>query len=73
MQNKPLTDAEDGVPELIMVHAGHKSAVNDFDLNAQIPWLVASTEEENILQVWKCSHSLPVVGGPPKVSMDMIS
>ncbi|CAI1940244.1 hypothetical protein SEUBUCD646_0E00280 [Saccharomyces eubayanus] len=66
-------DAEDGVPELIMVHAGHKSAVNDFDLNAQIPWLVASTEEENILQVWKCSHSLPVVGGPPKVSMDMIS
>ncbi|AJV34031.1 Hat2p [Saccharomyces cerevisiae YJM270] len=66
-------DAEDGVPELIMVHAGHRSSVNDFDLNPQIPWLVASAEEENILQVWKCSHSLPIVGGPPKVNKDIIS
>ncbi|EJS44084.1 hat2p [Saccharomyces arboricola H-6] len=66
-------DAEDGVSELIMIHAGHRSAVNDFDMNLQIPWLVASTEEENILQVWKCSHSLPVVGGPPKVNKDIIS
>ncbi|CAI4038413.1 hypothetical protein SMKI_05G0220 [Saccharomyces mikatae IFO 1815] len=66
-------DAEDGVPELIMVHAGHRSSVNDFDLNAQIPWLVASSEEENILQVWKCSHNLPIVGGPPKVNKDIIS
>lgn len=60
-------DADDGSPEVLMIHAGHRSAVNDFSMNPAIPWLMASAEEGNIVQVWKCSSKLPKVGGPPKV------
>ncbi|CCD27481.1 Hat2p NDAI_0K02900 [Naumovozyma dairenensis CBS 421] len=65
-------DAEDGAPEVIMIHAGHRSAVNDFSINPNIPWLMASAEEENIIQVWKCSHKLPIVGGTPEVSVSIL-
>ena len=60
-------DADDGSPEVVMIHAGHRSPVNDFSMNPNIPWLMASAEEENIVQVWKCSSKLPRVGGLPKV------
>lgn len=60
-------DAEDGAPEVLMIHAGHRSAVNDFSMNPNIPWLMASAEEENIVQVWKCSSKLLKVGGIPKI------
>lgn len=65
-------DAEDGTPEVLMVHAGHRSPINDFSINPNIPWLMASSEEDNIIQVWKCSSKLPKVGGVPKVNMDLI-
>ncbi|SCU79651.1 LANO_0A07030g1_1 [Lachancea nothofagi CBS 11611] len=55
---QPQEDADDGVPELLMMHAGHKSAVNDFSCNSSIPWLMASVEEENIVQIWKPSNKL---------------
>ncbi|CUS21743.1 LAQU0S03e09736g1_1 [Lachancea quebecensis] len=51
-------DADDGVPELLMMHAGHKSPVNDFSCNPSIPWLMASVEEENVVQIWKSSRKL---------------
>ncbi|SSD60932.1 probable Histone acetyltransferase type B subunit 2 [Saccharomycodes ludwigii] len=54
----PPEDAEDGVPELLMMHGGHRSSVNDFSINPNIPWLVASAEEENILHIWKVSKRL---------------
>lgn len=60
-------DADDGSPEVVMIHAGHRSPVNDFSMNPNIPWLMASAEEENIVQVWKCSSKLPRVGGLPRV------
>ena len=58
-------DAEDAVPELMMVHAGHKSPVNAFSLNVdeRFKWLVASAEEDNVVQVWKCSSRLERIGG----------
>ena len=58
-------DAEDAVPELMMVHAGHRSPVNAFSLNIdeRFKWLVASTEEDNVVQVWKCSSRLERIGG----------
>lgn len=65
-------DAEDGAPEVLMIHAGHRSAINDFSMNPNIPWLMASSEEENIIQVWKCSHKLPRVGGTPTVSVSQL-
>ncbi|AET38531.1 Hat2p Ecym_3012 [Eremothecium cymbalariae DBVPG len=51
-------DADDGVPELMMMHAGHRSAINDFSFNPQVPWLIASAEEDNVVQVWKISKKL---------------
>ncbi|AMD20170.1 HCR020Cp [Eremothecium sinecaudum] len=51
-------DADDGVPELMMMHAGHKSGVNEFSFNRQIPWLMGSVEEDNIVHVWKLSKKL---------------
>ncbi|KAL6942487.1 hypothetical protein ACO0QE_003663 [Hanseniaspora vineae] len=51
-------DAEDGSPELLMMHGGHKSNVSDFSINPNIPWLMASAEEENVLQIWKPSGKL---------------
>ncbi|SCU81921.1 LAMI_0B08218g1_1 [Lachancea mirantina] len=46
-------DAADGAPELLMIHAGHKSGVNEFSFNPNVPWLMASAEENNIVHVWK--------------------
>lgn len=65
-------DADDGSPEVMMIHAGHRSPVNDFSMNPNIPWLMASTEEENIIQVWKCSSKLPRVGGTPSIDCSML-
>ncbi|CEP63368.1 Hat2p LALA0_S08e00826g [Lachancea lanzarotensis] len=55
---QPQEDAADGVPELLMMHAGHKSAINDFSCNTKLPWLMASVEEDNTVQIWKPSSSL---------------
>lgn len=65
-------DADDGAPEVLMIHAGHRSPINDFSMNPNIPWLMATAEEENIVQVWKCSSKLPKVGGPPAVDVKML-
>ena len=64
-------DAEDGSPEIMMVHAGHKSPINDISINDSIPWLIASAEEDNIVQIWKCSSKLPRVGGIPEPDISM--
>lgn len=65
-------DADDGSPEVMMIHAGHRSSINDFSLNPNIPWLTATTEEENIVQVWKPSSKLPRIGGPPSVDSKLL-
>ncbi|CCF60639.1 hypothetical protein KAFR_0L00320 [Kazachstania africana CBS 2517] len=67
-------DAQDATPELMMIHAGHRSSVNDFSLNSSIPWLIASTEEENIIQVWKSSSRLPrISNSKPFINYDLIN
>lgn len=65
-------ELEDGAPEILMIHAGHRSAVNDISINPNIPWLTASVEEENIVQVWKCSSNIPRIGGEPKVDLNIL-
>ncbi|KAG0667695.1 Histone acetyltransferase type B subunit 2 [Maudiozyma exigua] len=65
-------DAEDATPEVLMVHAGHRSAINDISINETIPWLMASAEEENTVQIWKCSSKLQRVGGVPEPDFDML-
>ncbi|KAK5821732.1 WD40-repeat-containing domain protein [Linnemannia elongata] len=52
-------DAEDGPPELLFVHGGHTNKVSDFSWNLNEPWVIASTAEDNICQVWQMvSYSL---------------
>lgn len=68
-----VDDAEDATPEVVMIHAGHRSAINDMSINPNIPWLMATCEEENIVQVWKCSSKLPNVGGTPKLNKDLLN
>lgn len=51
-------DAEDGVPEKIFVHGGHRSSINDFRLHPSIPWLTASTEEENYTQIYRPTEKI---------------
>lgn len=45
-------DAEDGAPELLFMHGGHTSTINDFRWNPQHPWTIASVSDDNIVQVW---------------------
>ncbi|EDO18091.1 hypothetical protein Kpol_1045p78 [Vanderwaltozyma polyspora DSM 70294] len=65
-------EADDGSPEILMIHAGHRSAINDFTLHPTIPWLSASVEEDNVVQVWKCSKNLSRVGGTPEIDTKML-
>lgn len=45
-------ELEDGdVSELVMLHAGHRSAINDIDISDD--WFSCSVEEDNVVQVWK--------------------
>lgn len=45
-------DAEDGPPELLFLHGGHTSKVNDFSWNPTYDWCLGGVSEDNVLQVW---------------------
>ncbi|KAI8979827.1 WD40-repeat-containing domain protein [Mycotypha africana] len=50
-------DAEDGPPELLFMHGGHTNKISDFDWNPVDPWVLGSTADDNIVQVWQpASH-----------------
>ncbi|OBA21209.1 histone acetyltransferase subunit [Metschnikowia bicuspidata var. bicuspidata NRRL YB-4993] len=51
-------DAEDGAPEIFMMHAGHTSAVTDLSWCPFQDWTLASTADDNILHLWKVSDLL---------------
>jgi histone-binding protein RBBP4 len=51
-------DAEDGPPELLFIHGGHTSKVNDFSWNIHNPWTIASVSEDNVLQVWTMAEEI---------------
>lgn len=58
-------DAYDGVPELFMMHGGQRSPVNEFSHNSNVPWLMCSVEEENVLQIWKPANKIVRPPQPP--------
>ncbi|CCH58502.1 hypothetical protein TBLA_0A07120 [Henningerozyma blattae CBS 6284] len=69
-QEQTSDEIEDGdVPELLMIHAGHRSPINDFSMSNNLNWLCASIEEDNIVQVWKMNNSLRE---DPLVNMNVI-
>ncbi|XP_010526893.1 PREDICTED: WD-40 repeat-containing protein MSI3 [Tarenaya hassleriana] len=51
-------DAEDGPPELLFSHGGHKAKISDFSWNKNEPWVISSVAEDNSLQVWQMAESI---------------
>ncbi|KAI8376048.1 WD40-repeat-containing domain protein [Radiomyces spectabilis] len=51
-------DAEDGPPELLFMHGGHTNKISDFGWNPAEPWVLASTAEDNIVQVWQMASNI---------------
>lgn len=66
-------DAEDGPPELLFVHGGHTSRPSDlcwapvgYGMGAggtkgkrlNMDWFLASSAEDNVLQVWRMGESV---------------
>lgn len=66
-------DAEDASAEVMMIHAGHKTPINDFAINTNVPWLFACCDESNVAQVWKCSHNLPQICGTSNINTTLIN
>ncbi|KAJ4826943.1 adenyl-nucleotide exchange factor [Turnera subulata] len=51
-------DADDGPPELLFSHGGHKNKVEDFSWNTNEAWVIASVANDNCLQVWQIAESI---------------
>lgn len=51
-------DAEDGCPEIFMMHAGHTSGVMDLSWCPFKDWTLASVADDNIVHLWEVSNSL---------------
>lgn len=51
-------DAEDGAPELFFMHGGHTSEVTDFSWNPNLPWLLGSCADDNIVQLWSVNRTI---------------
>ena len=51
-------DALDGPPELVFVHSGHTDSVFDVSWNLNDEWTLASTAEDNIVQIWSVAKPL---------------
>lgn len=55
-------DAEDGCPELFMMHAGHTGGVTDLSWCPYRDWTVASVADDNIVHLWEVSSGLLTEG-----------
>ncbi|WWD20256.1 histone acetyltransferase type B subunit 2 [Kwoniella shandongensis] len=64
-------DAEDGPPELLFVHGGHTSKVSDISWSPNAKWHIATTAEDNILQVWEPSRHIRVPAETDVNAMDL--
>ena len=51
-------DAEDGCPELFMMHAGHTGGVTDLSWCPYKDWTLSSVADDNIIHVWEVSKGL---------------
>ncbi|EGR27354.1 multicopy suppressor of ira1, putative, partial [Ichthyophthirius multifiliis] len=51
-------DLQDGAPELLFMHSGHTEKVSDFSWNSNEEFLIASVEENNMLQVWQMNSNI---------------
>lgn len=51
-------DGDDGPPELLFSHGGHKAKISDFSWNKYEPWVISSVAEDNTLQVWQVADNI---------------
>ncbi|KAI3404542.1 HAT2 [Candida oxycetoniae] len=51
-------DAEDGCPELFMMHAGHTAGVTDLSWCPFKEWTLGSVADDNIVHLWEVSKEL---------------
>ncbi|KCV70028.1 histone-binding protein RBBP4 [Fonticula alba] len=51
-------EANDGPPELMFIHGGHTNRVSDISWNPNIPMMMASTADDNVIQCWQMSSSI---------------
>lgn len=51
-------EAEDGPPELLFSHGGHRAKISDFSWNKNKPWVISSVAEDNALQIWQLAESI---------------
>ncbi|XP_044509799.1 WD-40 repeat-containing protein MSI3-like [Mangifera indica] len=51
-------DAEDGPPELLFSHGGHKAKISDFSWNKNESWVISSVADDNTVQVWQMAESI---------------
>ncbi|KAJ8452974.1 hypothetical protein Cgig2_014737 [Carnegiea gigantea] len=51
-------EAEDGPPELLFSHGGHKAKISDFSWNQSEPWMISSVSDDNTIQVWQMAESI---------------
>ncbi|XP_051146858.1 LOW QUALITY PROTEIN: WD-40 repeat-containing protein MSI3-like [Andrographis paniculata] len=51
-------EAEDGPPELLFSHGGHKAKITDFSWNKNDPWVISSVAVDNTVHVWRMAESI---------------
>ena len=49
-------EKRDGPPELVFIHGGHTSKIQDISWNLNERLMMASCAEDNILQVWQVAY-----------------
>ncbi|KAJ3439738.1 wd40 repeat family [Anaeramoeba flamelloides] len=57
-QEQTEEDAKEGPPELLFIHGGHTSRISDFSWSQNEPWVLSSTADDNIIQVWQMAESI---------------
>ena len=55
-KEKSEEEKEDGPPELLFVHGGHTDRPSDISWNLNERLMLASTADDNILQVWQIAY-----------------
>ncbi|KAI9257751.1 WD40-repeat-containing domain protein [Helicostylum pulchrum] len=51
-------EVDDGPPELLFMHGGHTNKISDFGWNPAEPWVLSSTADDNIVQVWQMASNI---------------
>lgn len=51
-------DAEDGSPEIFMMHAGHTGAISDLNWCPFAKWTLATLADDNIVHIWEVNKAI---------------